>query len=151
MNRLRKLAAGLAAAIAVSTVLVACGTDEPGTTTPTTLKVWIMGDDGSKFEELVKGFTTSTNIKVNVDAIPWDSVNEKLTTAVASGNGPDVMQIGLSLLPTFVNSGALADLSGSIGAYPNLASAKFLHAVSADKLNPARKGLSVPWINDTPV
>ena len=151
MNRLLKLAAGLIAAIAMSTVLVACGGDDPGATTPTTLKVWIMGDDGSKFEELVKGFATSTNIKVNVDAIPWDSVNEKLTTAVASGNGPDVMQIGLSLLPTFINSGALADLSGSIGSYPNLASANFLDAVSADKLNPAGKVLSLPWISDTRV
>ena len=96
-----------------ATSLAACGGDEPGTTAPVTLKVWIMGDDGSKFEELVEGFTGS-NITVDVDAIPWDSVNEKLTTAVASGNGPDVMQIGLSLLPTFVNSGALADIS-SVG------------------------------------
>jgi multiple sugar transport system substrate-binding protein len=150
MNRLLKVGAGIAAAMAMSTTLVACGSDEPASTAPVTLKVWIMGDDGSRFEELVGGFTSS-NIKVDVDAIPWDNVNEKLTTAVASGNGPDIMQIGLSLLPSFVNAGALADLSSAIGAYPNLKSENFLDAVAADKLNPAGKVLSVPWISDTRV
>ena len=151
MNRLLKAAAGLTAALVLTTAVAACGGDNSGTTAPVTLKVWIMGDDGSKFEELVKDFSGPNNITVDVDAIPWDSVNEKLTTAVASGNGPDVMQIGLSLLPTFVNSGALADLSGPIGSYENLASANFLDAVAADKLNPAGKVLSVPWISDTRV
>ncbi len=146
----RKLATGVTAALLAATSLTACGGDDPGTTAPVTLKVWIMGDDGSKFEELVEGFTGS-NITVDVDAIPWDSVNEKLTTAVASGNGPDVMQIGLSLLPTFVNAGALADISSVVGSYPNLASAKFVDAVATDKLNPAGKVLSVPWISDTRV
>lgn len=149
MHRLLKGVAAIAAATALS--LTACGGEEPAASPEITLKVWIMGDDGSKFEDLVKDFTSSTNIKVDVDAIPWDNVNEKLTTAVASGNGPDVMQIGLSLLPTFVNSGALADLSSAIGAYPNLKSGNFLDAVATDKLNPAGKVLSVPWISDTRV
>ena len=38
-------------------------------------------------------------------AIPWDAIDEKLTTAVASGNGPDILQIGLSKLATFAEAG----------------------------------------------
>jgi multiple sugar transport system substrate-binding protein len=151
MNRLLKACVAIAAAVTMSATLAACGGGEPAATTPTTLKVWIMGDDGSKFEKLVEEFTKSSNIKVDVDAIPWDSVNEKLTTAVVSGNGPDVMQIGLSLLPNVIDSGALADLSSKISTQPNLASDKFLDAAAADKLNPAGKVLSVPWISDTRV
>jgi multiple sugar transport system substrate-binding protein len=151
MNRLLKVAAGITVSLVAVSAFAACGGDDGATQATPTLKFWIMGDDGSKLKELVAPFTESTKIKVDVDAIPWDQVNAKLTTAVASGNGPDVMQIGLSLLPTFVNSGALADLSGRLTEYPNLDSAKFLDAVSADKLNPAGKVLSVPWVSDTRV
>jgi multiple sugar transport system substrate-binding protein len=132
-------------------MVVACGGRSSAATKATTLKFWIMGDDGSKFKTLVKDFTASTNITVEVDAIPWDNVTEKLTTAVASGNGPDVMQVGLSLLANFQKAGALADLSSSIGGYPNLKSGNFLDAVSTDKFNPAGKVLSVPWLSDTRV
>ncbi len=149
MNRLLKFVAGMAATAVVAMGAVACGDDDPAGST--TLKVWIMGDDGSNFEELVEDFTSRTNIAVDVDPIPWDGVNEKLTTAVASGNGPDVMQVGLSLLPTFVASGALADLSGRIGGYAGLASTNFLDAVAPEQLNPDGQILSVPWIADTRV
>src|SRR6266545_3051306 len=91
-----------------------------------TVRVWIMGDDGRKFSDLVADFTKSTNIKVQVDAIPWDNVNEKLTTAVASGNGPDVMQIGLSLLSSFQSAGALLDLTPHFGGHAKLKSENFV-------------------------
>ncbi|NJP35385.1 extracellular solute-binding protein [Micromonospora thermarum] len=151
MTRLPKVGAAIAAALMMSATLTACGGNEPASTDSSMLKVWIMGDDGSKFEQLVEDFTKSSKIEVDVDAIPWDNVHEKLTTAVASGNGPDVMQIGLSHLPTAVDAGALADLTSVINAHPNLAADKFLDAVAPDKLNPAGKTLSVPWISDTRV
>ncbi|HEY0697517.1 MAG TPA: extracellular solute-binding protein [Micromonospora sp.] len=151
MNRLLKAGVAVATAFSMSVALAACGGDEPGTADASRLKVWIMGDDGSKFEELVEDFTKSSKIEVEVDAVPWDSVNEKLTTAVASGNGPDVMQLGLSLLPNAIEAGALADLSSLRQAHPNLADDRFLDAAATDKLNPAGKVLSVPWISDTRV
>ncbi len=152
MNRVLRTALAAAAAFALSTPLAACGDNPPaGTTAAPTLKVWIMGDDGKNFTNLVSDFTASTNIKVDVDAIPWDKVNEKLTTAVASGNGPDVMQVGLSLLPSFQAAGALLDLNTYLRDYPNLKNENFLDAVSSDKLNPAGKVLTVPWIADTRV
>ena len=51
------------------------------------------------FQKATADFTAQTGITLQVDAIPWENVNDKLTTAVASGQGPDVVQVGLSLLP----------------------------------------------------
>lgn len=150
MNRLLRTASAGALALAMSAAMAACGSDDPAEGS-TTLKVWIMGDDGRNFEDLVEGFTKESGIAVEVDAIPWGNVNEKLTTAVASGNGPDVMQVGLSLLPTFQASGALLDLTPYLADHPGLADANFLDAVASDRLNPPGKVLSVPWISDTRV
>jgi multiple sugar transport system substrate-binding protein len=142
----------MATAVALMAAMAACGSTPTSTDKQTTtLRVWIMGDSGKNFTDLTADFTKETGIKVNVDAIPWANVNEKLTTAVASGNGPDVMQVGLSLLATYQSSGALLDLTPYLAANPNLKNENFLDAVSTNKLNPKDKVLSVPWISDTRV
>jgi multiple sugar transport system substrate-binding protein len=155
VNRLQRRALAAAAGLTLSAALAACGGSVGGSGSsgsgPTTLKVWIMGNSGQNFTKLTGPFTKATGIGVDVQAIPWADVNTKLTTAVASGNGPDVMQVGLSLLPTFESSGALMNLSQYLKSHPALASGNFLDAVSADKLNPPGKVLSVPWISDVRV
>jgi len=130
-------------------------TDNTDTAAPdlagTELTYWLMGGNASGFEELVAPFTEETGISVNVEAIPWDSVNDRLTIAVASGEGPDVTQIGLSLLPTFIEAEALMDVSSMVGDYPNLADANFPSGVSAAALNPDGSVYSFPWVSDTRV
>lgn len=120
------------------------------TADPVTLSVWIMGDSATAFEELVADFEQSTDINLEVEAIPWDSVNDKLTTAVASGSGPDVTQIGLSLLPQFESAGALLDLSGYLDEHPGIAPEVYVDA-AADLV--MRDGVmsSIPWVSDTRV
>jgi multiple sugar transport system substrate-binding protein len=125
------------------------------TNTPTTadtgpIQVWTM-EDSTSFTALMQDFTKQTGIQVQVQAVPWANVNDKLTTAVASGNGPDVMQIGLSLLPTFQSAGALLDLSPYVKDHAGLQSSNYLSAVAADKINPKGKVLSVPWVSDVRV
>jgi multiple sugar transport system substrate-binding protein len=114
------------------------------------VQVWTM-EDSKSFTALMQDFTKQTGIQVQVEAVPWANVNDKLTTAVASGNGPDVMQVGLSLLPSFVSASALLDLSGYVKDHPGLQSANYLSAVATDKINPAGKVLSVPWVSDVRV
>ena len=84
-----------------------------------------MGDSGANLEAAVKPFTEKTGISVDVQAIPWDNVNDRLTTAVASGQGPDVTQIGLSQLASFLDAGVLEDLSGRLADHPNLDPSNF--------------------------
>jgi multiple sugar transport system substrate-binding protein len=99
----------------------------------------------------MQDFTKQTGIPVQVEAVPWGNVNDKLTTAVASGNGPDLMQVGLSLLPSFESAGALLDLSPYVKDHPGLQSSTYVAAVASDKINPSGKVLSVPWVSDVRV
>lgn len=115
------------------------------------LTVWIMGDSGTNFSQLVAPFTAETGTEVEVVAIPWDSIDEKLTTSVASGAGPDIVQIGLSKLRTFADAGALLPLDELIATYPGLAPENFADGVAGKATAVAGQIVSVPWISDTRV
>src|SRR5258708_8320354 len=138
--------------LAVGLWTAACG---GGTNTPTAtdkgpIQIWTM-EDSTAFTALMQDFTTKTGIPVQVEAVPWSNDNDKLPTAVASGNGPDLMQVGLSLLPSFESAGALLDLSPYVKDHAGLQSSNYLGAVAADKINPSGKVLSVPWVSDVRV
>lgn len=150
-------AAAFAAAVATVAITagLAAGSTSHTTRTSnaaggTTLTVWTM-EDSKAFTSLVSNFTKQTGIKVNVNAIPWGNVNDKLTTAIASGNGPDVVQVGLSLLPSFVSAGALLNLRPYVNQHPALQSSNYLAGVASNKINPGKKILSVPWVSDVRV
>ena len=115
------------------------------------LTVWVMGDSGAKFGELVAPFSERTGVVVDVVAIPWDSVDQKLTTAVASGQGPDVVQIGLSKLRTFADAGALMELDPLLGGHPALAADNFADGVAGAATAINGSIVSVPWVSDTRV
>ena len=180
MNTLMRRGFAAATTLALIVVATACGSDEnndsaatdpPASAAPDqsvsdtgapadsaapaelggTIDVWIMGDAGPNFSTLVEEFTATTGIDVEVESIPWENVNDKLTTAVASGEGPDVVQFGLSNLAAFQSAGTLADLSAYAADYPSLYDATYLEAVASDRINPAGQQLSVPWISDTRV
>jgi len=138
--------------IAVALWTAGCSgtTNTPASADTGPIQVWTM-EDSTSFSALMQDFTKQTGIQVQVQAVPWANVNDKLTTAVASGNGPDVMQIGLSLLPTFQSAGALLDLSPYVKDHAGLQSSNYLSAVAADKINPKGKVLSVPWVSDVRV
>jgi len=122
-----------------------------GTALSAPVTVWIMGDSSAKFDELVAPFETESGIDVETVAIPWDSIDEKLTTSVASGQGPDVVQIGLSKLRTFADAGALLPLDDLIGTYPGLATENFADGVAGAATAVAGQIVSVPWVSDTRV
>src|SRR4051812_8455455 len=118
----RAATTGLAALTAVGVALALGACSSPAETEADgPLTVWVMGDSGANFETLV----ADSGLDVEVVAVPWDAIDEKLTTAVASGSGPDILQIGLSKLATFAEAGALLPLDDLIGDYPNLDPANF--------------------------
>jgi len=136
-------------AIAGLTIGVAgCSSPAPAPTDAAgPLTVWVMGDSGANFKKLV----ANSGVDVNVVAIPWDSIDEKLTTAVASGSGPDVLEVGLSKLATFAAAGALMPLDDEIANYPNLAASNFPHGVGGAATAVGGKIVSIPWSSDTRV
>ena len=131
--------------------LAACSSEPTDVDADGPLTVWIMGDSGTNFEQLVAPFSEESGIEVEVVAIPWDSIDEKLTTSVASGSGPDVLQIGLSKLRTFADAGALLPLDDELEAYPGLDPANFPAGVSGDATAVNGQIVSVPWVSDTRV
>src|SRR5260370_10377024 len=108
------------ALVALAFLTAACGGGSNTTSTTSDkgpIKIWTM-EDSKSFTALMGDFTQQTGIPVQVEAVPWGNVNDKLTTPVASGNGPDVMQIGLSLFPTFESANALLHLSPYLTHHP---------------------------------
>ncbi len=151
MKRLR-IRALAALAVSGALALAACGGGGSDSATTSSLTVWVMGDSSAHFAELVEPFTEQTGIAVDTVAIPWDSIDQKLTTAVASDNGPDVMQIGISKLRAFADSGALLDLdANAVQDYPHLAAGNFIDGVAGDATAVDGTVVSVPWVSDTRV
>lgn len=125
----------------------ACSPSAPAGDADGPVTVWVMGDSGANFEALV----ADSGIDVEVVAIPWDSIDEKLTTAVASGSGPDILQIGLSKLRTFADAGALLPLDDELADHPALDPANFPDGVSGASTSVGGEIVSVPWTSDTRV
>lgn len=144
----------LAGATAGSLLLAGCaaGAGDNGDASADSLTVWVMGDSSAHFDELVAPFSEDSGISVKTVAIPWDAIDQKFTTAVASGNGPDIIQIGVSKLRTFADSGALLTLDDStLKGYDNLASDNFIDGISGDATAVGGNVVSVPWVSDTRV
>jgi hypothetical protein len=130
LSILKKAAVPIVLAVLVAGVVSSPSNASTKADAKGSLTVWVMGDSGMNFQKLVAPFTKSTGIGVKVVAIPWGNVNEKLTTAIASGTGPDVVQIGLSSLRTFADAGALMPLDKKLSAYPGLATTNFAPGVA---------------------
>jgi len=126
--------------------------DSPSDADDGELTVWVMGDSSEHFDTLIAPFEEESGIEVESVAIPWDSVDQKFTTAVASGDGPDVLQIGLSKLRTYADSGALLTLDDqTIADYPNLAATNFIDGIAGDATAIEGEIVSAPWVSDTRV
>lgn len=145
MKRTAKTALAIAAVAGLTLGMSACSAPAEEASGP--LTVWVMGDSGANFETLV----ADSGIEVDVVAIPWDAIDEKLTTAVASGNGPDILQIGLSKLATFAEAGALLPLDSLIADHPDLAPDNFPAGVSGTSTAVNGEIVSIPWTSDTRV
>ena len=69
------------------------------------LTIWAMGNEGDLLGDFVKDFEKENpDVSVKVTAIPWSSAHDKLQTAIAAGNGPDVAQMGTTWMADFSNS-----------------------------------------------
>jgi multiple sugar transport system substrate-binding protein len=147
---MKRTALPVLAAVAVAGLtlgVAGCTAAPAGTEASGPLTVWVMGDSGANFETLV----ADSGIEVEVVAIPWDSIDEKLTTAVASGSGPDILQIGLSKLRTFADAGALLALDDEIADHPALDPANFPDGVAGTATAVGGEIVSIPWTSDTRV
>lgn len=106
-----------------SLALVACGRDSGGNApveqgeavgdgpATGTIEVWAMGTEGEVLDDFSRAFEDENpDAKIEVTAVPWESANEKIANAIASGETPDVTLVGTTWMGEFAQSGGLDPL-----------------------------------------
>ncbi|MDX6237793.1 MAG: multiple sugar transport system substrate-binding protein [Kribbellaceae bacterium] len=103
--RLRSLVAAVAVS-ALGISLAACGGNDSGNASGgssggnVTLKYWAsnqgtsLDNDKAVLTPVLKKFTDETGIKVDLEVIGWNDLQTRIQTAITSGQGPDVLNIG---------------------------------------------------------
>ncbi|TAN49336.1 MAG: extracellular solute-binding protein [Methylococcaceae bacterium] len=110
-----------------------------------------MGREGEVVQQLLPEFQRShPGIRVKVQQIPWSAAHEKLLTAYAGGNLPDILQLGNTWLAEFVAIGALQALDQRLAVSVRLPADDYYPAtLAANRLDGQQYGL--PWYVDTRV
>ncbi|MFS8497603.1 MAG: extracellular solute-binding protein, partial [Micromonosporaceae bacterium] len=117
MMRYRRLAA-VATVTITALALAACGRDSGGGADDAQpvgegkatgeITVWAMGTEGEALEAFAQEFTKENpDATVTVTAIPWDAAHQKISSAIAGGQTPDVAMIGTTWMGEFAKTGAL--------------------------------------------
>lgn len=98
-------------------------TPESATPKPVTLKLMQYTANGGQektLDAMVKLFEAANpNIKVNVDVVEWKNYYTKLNTVIASGEAPDVFEVGYENFMTYAPKDVLMDLNPLISADKN--------------------------------
>lgn len=99
--------------VGIMLITVGCssGEDEENT-----IQVWTMNN---AMEDFVKQYEEENDVNVETQIIPWGEVRDKFLTAIASGNGPDVVQVGSTGVPEYAGAGMFMDLTEYIDDYEN--------------------------------
>ncbi|CAN5391264.1 ABC transporter substrate-binding protein [soil metagenome] len=90
---MRRIAPVLAAATVVALALAGCSTPaaDDGGTVELTLWTGFTGGDRGAYEGLIEEFNaTHDDIQVTMEVQPWDTIAQKLPSAWATGQGPDL-------------------------------------------------------------
>ncbi|RKN38938.1 ABC transporter substrate-binding protein [Streptomyces hoynatensis] len=116
MRRTRRALAVAVTAALAAVAATGCGggsTDAGSNDEPDKLTYWAsnQGTSIENDEEVLKpvldAFTEETGIEVDLEVIPWDSLLDRILTATASGEGPDVLNIGNTWSASLQATGAL--------------------------------------------
>jgi multiple sugar transport system substrate-binding protein len=90
---------------------------------PVTLTMWsgLTGGDHTTYVGLVKEFNAShPDIKVQVTYLPWDSIAQKLPSAMASGSGPDMAMpdYNAGTVREYIKNGLITPINGLLNMVP---------------------------------
>ncbi|MFD5112279.1 sugar ABC transporter substrate-binding protein [Streptomyces sp. NPDC058391] len=141
--------ASAATALAVAFGITACGSSGgEGVTADKkqTLTVWAMGAEGEKLADVAAVYQKANpHITVKVTPVGWDVAHQKLVSAAAAGNLPDVAQMGGSYMGEFAELGVLEPVDTSVFKKDDF----FPAAWKQGETNGGVYG--VPWYVDTRV
>ncbi|WP_258725345.1 extracellular solute-binding protein [Cellulomonas sp. NS3] len=108
------------AALLLAGTLAACGASSPsssGTPEAAELTVWFMKDSFS--DEVVQQFRADfeaahEGTTLDIQIQEWDGIGQKVTSALASNDAPDVIEVGNTQVAQYAASGGVVDLTDKI-------------------------------------
>ncbi len=133
---------GLALAALGATVPAACA--RPATP----LRVWAMGVEGEALGAFARRFEAAhPSEPMRVQALPWGAAHEKLLTAFAADDLPDIIALGNTWVAEFAALGALEPLNARLAGSPVQFGQVFGGARQSVTIHD--EVLGVPWYVDT--
>jgi arabinogalactan oligomer/maltooligosaccharide transport system substrate-binding protein len=112
-----RLAALVAAAVAVSAVAVTAAQTRPQASVKLTFWQTMNEQETVTLKQLVNRFEqTHSNIEIEVVYVPFDQRDAKFTAAAQAGKAPDVMRAEIADVANWAAQGFLADLSKKVSA-----------------------------------
>ncbi len=111
------------ATLALAGALAACDSGSSadpsgnGTPEPAALTVWFMKDSFS--DKIVQGFkddfeSTHPGTTLDIQIQEWDGIGQKVTSALASNDAPDVIEVGNTQVAQYAASGGVTDLTDKV-------------------------------------
>lgn len=114
-----KLMAGLAALAVGASGLAGCASTDNSASSDDTITYWAsnqgnsLDDDAAKLKPMLDRFTAETGVKVELEVISWTDLYNRILTAVTSGDGPDILNIGNTWAVTLQETGAFEPIEGA--------------------------------------
>lgn len=153
--RSTRILAGVGAVAAASLLLSGCGRTDDTTggadevtkvddgPASGTISIWAMGAEGEALPDFVAEFEKQNpDVKIDVTPIPWDAAHNKIQTAIAGGNTPDIAMMGSTWMADFADAFATVPEEISTDGF-------FDGALSTTRVGDRTAG--VPWYVDTRV
>ncbi|TNY34815.1 extracellular solute-binding protein [Thermomonospora catenispora] len=139
-----------ATATAIALAVTACGGDGGEDTAggaPARLNVWMMGEGTPEQTAFLDGVEAEFRKKypdtdVVIKYVPWPQVATTFQKAVASGEGPDVTEIGNTDVQSHIAQGNLADITDKVKGWSEAATLNKT-ALANDQAD--GKIYAVPW------
>lgn len=118
----RSFLSGVLVIVMIVSLLAGCGkakTSETKTNEKSgktvTLDFWnvFTGSDGDILKQIVDNYnkTNKDNIKINMDIMPNDTLQQKLPAAIATNTAPDLVLFGVENIASYVSNDSLQDIS----------------------------------------
>lgn len=125
------------------------------TATAAELNLWVMSTTDQQqqdMRELLKPFVAAhPALRVNVTVLHWESAWAKITAAAASGQGPDVIELGTTWVPAIASMGALEQVTPAQQAQVGGAPAFFPVMWGTTHRHDDSRVFAIPWYADARV
>lgn len=119
MKKPLRVLSALAATATLAFSMTACGGSSSQASSDT-ITYWAsnqgnsLEDTAAKLKPSLDRFTEKTGVKVQLEVIGWNDLYNRILTAVTSGDGPDVLNIGNTWAVTLQETGAFEPVEGPL-------------------------------------